>query len=325
MVSDLTDRRHLSRTRPRRGIVVLVDAALVEVVSAGVWHFIPDHAGRAAMLRPHPRPNAPAQQRRDSHHRLGNAAVDPAGGFDGRRRRTRAAVPAATRTTLPATPTVRHTSTMTELPTAIDYRLQLRNLHGEAARHAVPVLAWALHPSPLGVWLYPSPNERSRSSSERNRRLCAVLRRLIDDAAADASVILAEQGGTTVGAALRRTCPARSTTDPVPAVLTPDPQDSRLTTLAEQIGRRHPPQEHDHLLALGVVRGRERQGIAGALLTSPITTLPARPRLVVTPGRLQGVLHELGYQPYGLPIRVGDGCPQLHPLWYAAPLRPRWD
>ena len=92
-------------------------------------------------------------------------------------------------------------------------RLHLRTAHGRAARRAVPILVRAFIRTPLARWRYPT-------LGERGNRLHTVFDQLIDDAA-DGRVVLAYQGGTTVGAVLWSTCPARDDTDPAPTAVTP--------------------------------------------------------------------------------------------------------
>lgn len=191
-------------------------------------------------------------------------------------------------------------------------RLHLRTARGQTARGAVPILVRAFSRTPLARWLYPS-------LGERGSRLRAVFEQLVDDATTNGSIVLAYQGGTTVGAVLWSSCPARDDTDPAPTAFTPhDPDNARLTVLADRLAHCHPPEPHEHVQALAVLPIHQGQGIAGALLASA-TTRPATSRYLLTPGPLPDLLHQLGYQPHGTPIVLPDDGPPLQPFWCTAP------
>lgn len=219
----------------------------------------------------------------------------------------------------PVTPRVRqypahpgiHDPSTNEAPGSM-LRLQLRTAHGRTAHDAVPILVRAFIRAPLARWLYPT-------EGGRGSRLRTVFSQLIDDAG-NGSVVLAYQGGTAVGAVLWKTCPARDATDPAATGFTTvDPGNARLAVLADRLAHGHPPEPHECLQALAVLPDRERQGVAGALLASA-TTRPALSRFLLTPGRLRGLLHQLGYQPCGEKIVLPNDGPLLQPFWFAAPL-----
>lgn len=194
-------------------------------------------------------------------------------------------------------------------------RLHLRTAHGRTAHDAVPILVRAFIRAPLARWLYPSVGGRGG-------RLRMVFSQLIDDAGIG-SVVLAYQGGTTVGAVLWKSCPARDETAPaVTGFSTVDPGNARLAVLADRLAHCHPPEPHECLQALAVLPSRERQGVAGALLASATTRAPMS-RFLLTPGPLRGLLHQLGYQPCGEQMALPNDGPLLQPFWFAPPPQPK--
>ena len=94
----------------------------------------------------------------------------------------------------------------------------------------------------------------------------------------------------------------------------------RFRTFDLLLDKHHPTGvRHDHLAMLAVQPGRQREGIATALLTSyhqmldrPDVQVPAY--LDAADATTRGLYLKHGYHDHGTPIHLPDG-PALHPMW----------
>jgi ribosomal protein S18 acetylase RimI-like enzyme len=182
------------------------------------------------------------------------------------------------------------------------------------------VLATAASETALGRWLEPG--------YVRPIRLYTSFRTLVSAALRQGVVRLVEERQTAVAAAVWLPCTPGSLYPVLPSSA-PDGQadgyELRSYLLDREMAARHPAAAHEHLVCLGVLPGRQNQGIGTMLLTEPRPAGPG-PRFVSATGaRSRMLFQRCGYQDDGPPVAFADGAVRVWPMWSPAtefPSRP---
>ncbi|MFS0695352.1 GNAT family N-acetyltransferase [Streptomyces nitrosporeus] len=190
--------------------------------------------------------------------------------------------------------------------------VRIRQADGRDRDRIVAILEEAFHHDPVSSWVFPEETHRKAVHG----RFLGVF---ADVALAEGRVDLLEDG---TAAALWLPVPAGEPEgeDTTPALMreTADPDNERAELVGRLTGAVHPhDRAHEYLLMIGVLPGRQGEGIGEALIAGVLERcdregVPAY--LEASSERSRGLYERLGFAFTGRTVELPGG-PSMWPMW----------
>ncbi|MEV7018754.1 GNAT family N-acetyltransferase [Streptomyces sp. NPDC093991] len=193
----------------------------------------------------------------------------------------------------------------------------IRTAGGDDRELVVRLLDEAFQDDPVSSWVFPGAEYRRRT----HHRLMAAF---TDVTLAEGRVDLVEDGSA---CALWTSVPAGDPGHGAEAEgedefaelrRAVDPDNERVELIGRLTAGVHPrDRAHEYLWMIGVVPGRQGEGLGTALIGSVLDRCDREARaayLEASSGRSLRLYRRLGFEPTGEPLRLPDG-PLMYPMW----------